>query len=153
MLAGAELRQLVTRNALTVVTEGVPRLVLPGGQSQATFGEGCPSLSCQGSEMTAMVRLERHDGEPARLCGSPLQPDGDGLWVGDCGCDPRKDWHLVPWCDLSARSRRPRPGRRSLPDQELDHLAFAAPGVSHHSPAEPSSRDRNHVPSGEGENA
>jgi hypothetical protein len=29
----------------------------------------------------------------------------------------------VPWCDLSARGRRPQPGRRSWPDQELDHLA------------------------------
>lgn len=47
---------------------------------------------------------------------------------------------LVPCCDLSARGDRPRPGWRSWPDQEPDHLASAAPGVSHHSPAEPSSR-------------
>src|SRR5690349_7936772 len=46
---------------------------------------------------------------------------------------------FVPWCDLSARGRRPRPGRRCWPDQELDHPALAAPGVSHHSPAEPPS--------------
>src|SRR3954462_15863500 len=46
----------------------------------------------------------------------------------------------MPWCDLSARGRRPRPGRRNWPDQELDHLALAAPDVSHHSPAEPPSR-------------
>ena len=47
---------------------------------------------------------------------------------------------FVPCCDLSARGCRPRPGWRSWPDQELDHLALAAPGVSHHSPAEPPSR-------------
>ena len=47
---------------------------------------------------------------------------------------------LVPCCDLSARGHRPRPGWRSWPDQELDHLALAAPDVSHHSPAEPPSR-------------
>ena len=60
---------------------------------------------------------------------------------------------FVPWCDLSARGRRPRPGWRSWPDQELDHLALAAPGVSHHSPAEPPSRSGTTSPSGEGENA
>ena len=47
---------------------------------------------------------------------------------------------FVPCCDLSARGCRPRPGWRSWPDQELDHPALAAPGVSHHSPAEPPSR-------------
>jgi hypothetical protein len=30
---------------------------------------------------------------------------------------------LVPCCDLSTRGCRPRPGRRSWPDQELDYLA------------------------------
>ncbi|MCA1782292.1 MAG: transposase, partial [Intrasporangiaceae bacterium] len=40
----------------------------------------------------------------------------------------------------------PGPGWRSWPDQELDRLALAAPGVSHHSPAETSVPDRNHVP-------
>src|SRR4051794_1223922 len=52
----------------------------------------------------------------------------------------------MPWCDLSARGCRPRPGWRSWPDQELDHLALTAPGVSHHSPAEPSSRTGTRVP-------
>src|SRR3954463_8556211 len=47
---------------------------------------------------------------------------------------------FVPCCDLSARGCWPRPGRRKWPDQELDHLALVAPGVSHHSPAEPPSR-------------
>ncbi len=47
---------------------------------------------------------------------------------------------FVPCCDLSARGHRPRPGWRSWPDQELDHLALAAPDVSQHSPAEPPSR-------------
>ena len=47
---------------------------------------------------------------------------------------------FVPCCDLSARGCRPRPGRRSWPDQELDHPALAAPDVSHHSPAESPSR-------------
>jgi len=28
------------------------------------------------------------------LWGSPAQPDGGGLWVGDRGCDPRNDWPL-----------------------------------------------------------
>ena len=44
---------------------------------------------------------------------------------------------FVPLCDLAAHRGWPRPGWRSWPDQELDRLALAAPGVSHHSPAEP----------------
>lgn len=79
VLAGAELRQLVTRNILNVVSKGVPRLVLPDRQSQAAFGDGCLTLSCRGSEMTATVRVERHDDEPAPP-GSPWQPAGHGRW-------------------------------------------------------------------------
>src|SRR4051812_37550331 len=74
-----------------------------------------------------------------------MQPEGAGLWLVTASVTPEVTG-LVPCCDLSARGRRPRPGRRSWPDQELDHPAFAAPGVSHHSPAEPSSRTGTHVP-------
>ena len=81
-----------------------------------------------------------------------MQPEGAGLWLVTTGVTPAETG-FVPLCDLSARGCRPRPGWRSWPDQELDHLALAAPGVSHHSPAEPSVSDRNHVPSTEGENA
>ncbi len=66
------------------------------------------------------------------------------LMVMGCGLVTAGVTHVVtgfvPCCDLSARGCWPRPGRRCWPDQELDHPAFAAPGVSHHSPAEPPSR-------------
>ena len=62
-----------------------------------------------------------------------------GCGLVTAGVTPGKTG-FVPCCDLSARGRRPRTGWRSWPDQELDHLALAAPGVSHHSPAEPPSR-------------
>src|SRR5688572_12435400 len=62
-----------------------------------------------------------------------------GCGLVTAGVTPGKTG-FVPCCDLSARGRRPRTGWRSWPDQELDHLALASPGVSHHSPAEPPSR-------------
>ena len=62
-----------------------------------------------------------------------------GCGLVTAGVTPGKTG-FVPCCDMSARCRRPRPGWRSWPDQELDHLALVAPGVSHHSPAEPPSR-------------
>lgn len=78
MLAEAELRQLVTRNVLTVVSEGVPRLVTPSVDEPA-FGDGCLALPCGGGELTATVRLERHDSEPDPP-PAPWQPLGQGRW-------------------------------------------------------------------------
>jgi hypothetical protein len=72
-------RQLVTRNMLLVVCEGMPRGVVPGPQA-VTFGEGCMGLRCQGSEMTASVDLERHDVEPD-MTGEPWQVAAEGLWT------------------------------------------------------------------------
>src|SRR6476469_5910240 len=74
-----------------------------------------------------------------------MQPEGAGVWLVTTSVT-HDVTGLVPWCDLSARGRRPRPGWRSWPDQELDRLALAAPCVSHHSPAEPPSRTGTHVP-------
>src|SRR3954447_15040506 len=100
-----------------------------------------PGMAPSGS---AWRRKDCGDGQAS------LKVLGCGLVTG--GVTPGKTG-FVPCCDLSARGHRPRPGWRSWPNQELDHLALAAPDVSHHSPAEPPSRDRNHVPSDEGENA
>lgn len=105
VLAGAELRQLVTRNILNVVSEGVPRLVLPDRESQAAFGDGCLTLSCRGSEMTATVRVERHTGEPGAP-GSPWQPAARGQWhltsgrLGVGNIEGLLDW--LPDLDLHA---------------------------------------------------
>ena len=56
------------------------------------------------------------------------QPDGAGLWLVTTGVTPGVTG-FVPCCDLSARGCWPRPGWRSWPDQELDHLALEAPDV------------------------
>ena len=63
-----------------------------------------------------------------------MQPEGAGLWLATAGVTHGVTG-FVPCCDVSARGRRPRPGRRSWPDEELDPLALVASGVSHHSPA------------------
>lgn len=77
-VASAELRQLVTRHILFVISEGLPRLALDDGR-EVTFAEGCLVLRCQGSEMTATVRLERHTGEPVPV-GPPWRHAGRGTW-------------------------------------------------------------------------
>lgn len=77
-VASTEMRQLVTRHILFVISEGVPRLALDDGR-EVTFAEGCLVLRCQGSEMTATVRLERHTSEPA-LVGPPWRHTGRGIW-------------------------------------------------------------------------
>jgi hypothetical protein len=61
-VASTEMRQLVTRHILFVISEGVPRLALDDGR-----------------EMTATVRLERHTSEPA-LVGPPWRHTGRGIW-------------------------------------------------------------------------
>lgn len=83
VLARARQHQLVTRHVLFVVCEGMPRGVVPGPQA-VTFGEGCLGLTCQGSEMTASVDLERHDVEP-EMAGVPLQVAAEGSWTSTSG--------------------------------------------------------------------
>lgn len=106
MLAEAGLRQLVTRNVLTVVSEGVPRLVTPATQ-QASFADGCLALPCEGGELTATVRLERHDSEPDAP-SAPWQPLGQGRWpltsgrVGVGNTEGLLDW--FPDLGLDART-------------------------------------------------
>jgi hypothetical protein len=61
--------------------------------------------------------------------------------IGDHECDPGMTGFRALLRPVRSWSpARPRPGWRSWPDQEPDHLALEAPDVSHHSPADPPSR-------------
>lgn len=96
VMARAKRRQLVTRNVLFVVCEGMPRGVLPGPQG-VRFGEGCLALSCEGSELTASVDLERHDVEPG-MPGAPWRVAVQGSWQltsGHLGVDDLEG--LLEW--------------------------------------------------------
>jgi hypothetical protein len=64
LVASAQKRQLVTRHILFVQCEGVRQLP-PLGEHDVAVADGGIALRCAGSEMTATVTVERHDGPPA----------------------------------------------------------------------------------------
>lgn len=76
--ATAQTRQLVTRHILFVECEGIRGLPALG-TSDVAVAHGAIAMACAGSEMTAAVILERHDGPPTPS-GDPWRVRHEGTW-------------------------------------------------------------------------